>query len=52
MLGNDYWSELLLVRGEVNRALELARKEKTVGKALEAQVTLYTTADLARNLLN
>ena len=49
-LGNDYWSELLLVRGEVNRALELARKEKIVGKALEAQVTLYATADLADKL--
>jgi isoleucyl-tRNA synthetase len=49
-LGNEYWSELLLVRAEVNRALELARKEKTVGKALEAQVTLYTTADLAQKL--
>ena len=47
-LGNDFWSELLLVRSEVNRALELARKEKTVGKALEAQVTLYATADLAK----
>ncbi|GAA6170610.1 isoleucine--tRNA ligase [Colwellia sp. KU-HH00111] len=50
VLGNDYWSELLLVRTEVNRALELARKEKTVGKALEAQVTLYTTAGLADKL--
>lgn len=49
-LGNEYWSELLLVRGEVNRALELARKEKIVGKALEAQVTLYATADLAAKL--
>jgi len=49
-LGNNYWSELLLVRGEVNRALELARKEKTVGKALEAQVTLYATPDLAGKL--
>ena len=42
--------ELLLVRGEVNRALELARKDKIVGKALEAQVTLYTTADLGEKL--
>ena len=49
-LGNSYWSELLLVRGEVNRALELARKEKVVGKALEAQVTLFTTDDLAAKL--
>jgi len=49
-LGNEFWSELLVVRGEVNRALELARKEKIVGKALEAQVTLYTTAELADKL--
>ena len=49
-LGNHYWSELLLVRSEVNRALELARKEKVVGKGLEAQVTLYVTADLADKL--
>ncbi len=49
-LGNEYWSELLLVRAEVNRALELARKDKVVGKALEAQVTLYATAGLAKKL--
>jgi len=49
-LGNDYWTELLAVRGEVNRALEQARKDKSVGKALEAQVTLYVTAELADTL--
>jgi isoleucyl-tRNA synthetase len=49
-LDNNYWSELLVVRAEVNRALELARKDKIVGKALEAQVTLYATADLAAKL--
>ncbi len=49
-LGNDYWSELLLVRGEVNKALELARKDKVVGKALEAEVTLYTCVELAGKL--
>jgi isoleucyl-tRNA synthetase len=49
-LGNEYWTELLSVRSEVNRALEQARKEKTVGKALEAQVTLFATDDLARKL--
>ncbi len=48
--GNDYWTQLLSVRAEVNRALELARKDKVVGKALEAQVTLYVTSELARNL--
>ena len=49
-LGNEYWTELLTVRSEVNRALEQARKEKTVGKALEAQVTLFATSDLAVKL--
>ncbi len=49
-LGNEYWTELLTVRSEVNRALEQARKDKSVGKALEAQVTLFATADLAAKL--
>lgn len=49
-LDNDYWNQLLLVRGEVNRALELARKDKVVGKALEAEVTLYCDAKLADDL--
>ena len=50
-LNNDYWNDLLLVRTEVNRVLELARKEKQLGKALEAQVTLYATQELATKLL-
>lgn len=49
-LDNDYWSEILLVRAEVNKALETARKEKVVGKALEAKVTLFATAALADKL--
>jgi isoleucyl-tRNA synthetase len=50
VLNNDYWNELLLVRAEVNKALENARKEKQVGKALEAAVTLYATSELAEKL--
>jgi len=49
-LDNDYWTELLSVRGEVNKALEQARKDKSVGKALEAQVTLFATQVLADKL--
>ena len=49
-LNNDFWNELLLVRTEVNKALENARKEKQVGKALEAAVTLYATSELAEKL--
>ncbi|MEW6982144.1 isoleucine--tRNA ligase [Colwelliaceae bacterium 6471] len=47
----QYWDEILLVRAEVNKVLEAARKEKVVGKALEAQVTLYAKGDLADKLL-
>ena len=50
VLNNEFWAQLLQVRTEVNRALEVARNEKKVGKALEAQVTLYATAELADNL--
>ena len=46
-LNNEYWNQILLVRAEVNKALEAARKEKLVGKALEAEVTLFATGDLA-----
>ncbi|WP_448549115.1 isoleucine--tRNA ligase [Thalassotalea fusca] len=47
---NEYWNELLLVRSEVNKALESARKEKVVGKALEARVELFATQALAEKL--
>lgn len=50
VLNNEYWSQILLVRAEVNKALENARKEKIVGKALEAEVTLYVSGDLAESV--
>lgn len=49
-LTNEFWNEILLVRAEVNKALETARKEKTVGKALEAEVTLFASDELASKL--
>jgi len=39
------WDALLRVRSEVNKALELARSEKLVGKPLDAWVTLYVTGE-------
>ena len=39
------WSNLLRIRDDVNKALELARAEKTVGKPLDAKVTLYVGED-------
>jgi len=37
------WSRLLRVRADVNKALELARAEKRLGKPLDAKVTLYVS---------
>ncbi len=49
-LNNAYWDKLQVVRGEVNKNVELARNANTVGGALEADVTLYATAELAQDL--
>jgi isoleucyl-tRNA synthetase len=35
------WNKLLRLRTDVNKALELARAEKIIGKPLDADVTLY-----------
>jgi len=35
------WDKLLRLRADVNKALELARVEKMIGKPLDAEVTLY-----------
>ncbi|MEH6710781.1 MAG: isoleucine--tRNA ligase [Paraglaciecola polaris] len=48
---NDaFWQQILAVKDEVNRTIELARKEGTIGGSLEADVKIYATAELA-NLL-
>ncbi|MGB9846807.1 MAG: class I tRNA ligase family protein, partial [Desulfotomaculales bacterium] len=40
------WERLLAVRSVVTRALEEARKEKSIGNSLEAAVDLYVNSDL------
>jgi len=35
------WAAVMALRADVNKALELARAEKKIGKGLEAAVTLY-----------
>ncbi|MDR0890407.1 MAG: isoleucine--tRNA ligase [Oscillospiraceae bacterium] len=39
------WDALIALRAEVNGVLETARAQKVIGKALEAQVTLYAKED-------
>ena len=42
------WNTLFAIRGDVNLALEAARAEKRIGKALEAHVTLCANDDDAK----
>ncbi|WP_371186368.1 isoleucine--tRNA ligase [Thalassotalea maritima] len=49
-LDDDFWTQIIAVRNEVNKALELARKEDVVGATLQANVTLYASAELADKL--
>lgn len=41
------WDRIHTLRDEVQKALELARKEKKIGKSLEAKVVLYCNGDWA-----
>ncbi|WP_428771228.1 isoleucine--tRNA ligase [Vibrio sp.] len=49
-LNNDFWQQLQQVRGAVNKLLEAARAEKTIGGSLQAEVTLYADSALADKL--
>ena len=42
----EKWDRLIKVRGEVSKALELARREKVIGHSLDAAVTLAAPEDL------
>lgn len=41
------WDRIHEIRTDVQKALELARSEKVIGKPLEAKVTLYADGELA-----
>ncbi len=45
-----FWQQLLQVRDEVNKVLEVARKEDKIGASLQAEITLYASADMAADL--
>ena len=49
-MDDAFWAELLAVRAEVNKALEAARNDKRIGGSLQAEVTLFASADLANKL--
>jgi isoleucyl-tRNA synthetase len=45
--GDEYWSQVLAIKEQVNRALEVAKKDKVLGGSLEAEVTLYVSEALS-----
>lgn len=49
-LNDAFWQQLLQVRDEVNKVIELTRKEGKVGASLQAEVTLYAEGELAQAL--
>ncbi|ELR66187.1 Isoleucyl-tRNA synthetase [Photobacterium marinum] len=49
-LSNEFWAEIQHVRGAVNKLLEGARKDKVIGGALQAEVTLAANEELAAKL--
>ncbi len=49
-LDDAYWQQLIKVRSEVNRVLEIARNDRVIGGGLEAEVTVYAN-DEYRTLL-
>jgi len=49
-MGDAFWVDLLEVRAVVNRALEACRSSGEIKSALDAEVTLYASEDLAQRL--
>ncbi len=47
----ENWNRILLIRGEVTKALEFARVNKQIGHALDAAVTISVGDDLYDHLL-
>ena len=47
----ERWEQLIAVRGEVTKALEKARAEKRIGHPLDAAVTIASSGDLYRKLI-
>ncbi|HAS6279240.1 TPA: isoleucine--tRNA ligase [Vibrio vulnificus] len=49
-LNNAFWSEMQKVRGAVNKLLEAARSDKTIGGSLQAELTLFADDALAAKI--
>ena len=49
---SEHWNKLFTLRDDVMKALELARASKLIGKSLDAKVTIYTSNDEHKALLD
>lgn len=49
-MGPEFWQQAMQVKTEVNRKLETARAEGLIGSGLDAEVTLYCSAELQQQL--
>jgi isoleucyl-tRNA synthetase len=49
---SEHWNKLFTLRDDVMKALELARASKLIGKSLDAKVTIYTTNEEHKALLD
>ena len=49
-LSAEFWSEMVIVRQQVNKALELAREQGNLRGSLDAAVTLYAEGPLSERL--
>jgi len=48
----EKWANLIKIRSEITKALEIARREKVIGHSLEAEVTVKADGDLVSFLEN
>ncbi len=49
-VSDAFWRQLLAVRDEVNKVIEVARKDGNIGASLQAEVTLYAEGELGAQL--
>ena len=47
----EKWNKLLILRSEITKALELARRSKVIGHSLDAHVTIYAEGETYHQLL-
>ena len=43
---DDEWSQVLLIRAEVNKVLEASRNKEVIGSALEAEIDLFCSTEV------